>query len=369
MRFAGVTRWLRAARWIHRHHGISPVTLMREYRRFHDAIAVDRVEFLNYWLWDVRRPIAERMAIFSDREHYLLDAHLNSPARANEIRNKARTTARLAEAGVPTGEVLALLTLDASLEAPTSRFRFLRGEAAARALLAETPDVGIVLKPERGRGGESVHVFRTAGPEGLVHLDGTHWSVEEWLRVLHTGPLWKVERRIIAHPVLTRVMGESLGTLRLVTITTLDGVPHLCPAVWKIPVGRSGVDHYNYGGGSYAAEIDLTTGLVGKARRWWSLQHIESHPETRASIVGVQMPHWAATVACALRVAECLPEVATLGLDMAITTEGPVLIEVNTNWGQNLTQAPGPTGLVQGTFRRFLEERGAGSLINLAART
>jgi glutathione synthase/RimK-type ligase-like ATP-grasp enzyme len=81
------------------------------------------------------------------------------------------------------------------------------------------------------------------------------------------------------------------------------------------------------------------------------------------------MPHWDAAVACALRVASNLPEVATLGLDVAITATGPVLIEVNTNWGQNLTQAPGPTGLVQGTFRRFLEERNAGAFINLAARS
>jgi len=368
MRLSGVTRWIDAARWIHRHHGISPITLVEEYRRFKQAIGMDRVEFLNYWLWDVRRPIAERMAFFSDREHYLLDKHLNPPAQANAIRNKAATTARLAEAGVPTGEVLALLTLDPSIDAPTAHFPFHRGEAAARAMLASAPADGLVLKPERGIGGQSVYVFRSAGPDGLVHLDGTRWTVEDWVRVLRQEPLWKVERRIVAHPELARVMGESLGTLRLVTILTRDGVPHLCQPVWKIPVGLSGVDHFNYGAGAFAAEIDLATGTVGKARRWWSLEHITSHPETSQPIAGIGMPHWPATVACALRVAECLPEMATLGLDVAITQEGPVLIEVNTNWGQNLTQAPGPTGLVHGTFRRFLEERGCGAFINLGAR-
>lgn len=368
MRLSGVRRWIEAARWIHRHRGISPRVLLAEYRRFKGAIGVDRVEFLNYWLWDVERPVSDRMAFFSDREHYLVDRHLNPPAHADEVRNKARTTARLAAAGIPIGDVLGLVTLDPGVEAPTGHFPFVRGEQAARAMLRDVPAEGIVLKPERGKGGESVHVFRSATEDGLVHLDGTRWSVAEWVQVLGGAPLWKVERRVIAHPTLARVTGESLGTLRLVTIVTRDGEPHLCQPVWKLPLGRSGLDHYNFGVGSYAAEIDLATGRVGKARRWWSLEHTELHPETGQPMAGVHMPHWPATVACALRVAETLSEVSTLGLDVAITESGPLVIEVNTNWGQNLTQAPGPTGLVQGTFRRYLDERGCGARINLAVR-
>lgn len=368
MRLAGAQRWTHAVRWIHAHHGIGPLALLREYRRFRDAIAVNRVEFLYYWLWDVRRPLEDRMTIFSDREHYLVDRRINPPDATSRVREKAWATARLQEVGVPTAEVVALIAVGGDPEAVVPGTPVVRDRESAVALLRDAPPEGIVLKPVRGRGGEGVHVFRSAGPEGLVHLDGTPWTVDQWVERLGADTTWKVERRIVAHPVLAPVGGESLGTLRLVTIRLLDGTAHLCQPVWKVPIGRSGLDHFNYGVGSIAAEVDGQTGVVGRARRWEALEHTERHPETGLRIAGVCMPHWSATVDCALQAAAAFPDMGTLGLDVAITASGPVVIEVNTNWGQNLTQAPGPTGLVRGVFRRFLEERGCGDVVNLAAR-
>jgi hypothetical protein len=368
VRLAGVRRWSDAAWQIQWRHGISPVTMLREYRRFNRAIGINRVEFLYYWLWDVRRPLAERMAIFSDREHYLVDRRINPPVNADRAREKVESTARLEDAGVPVGEVLALIALAGGHEAGTGRYRTAVSEGEVLDLLRDAPPEGMVIKPVRGRGGDGVHVFREAGPTGLVGLDGRVVSTAAFLALLRTHPAWKVERRILAHPVLARIAGPTLGTLRLVTIRMLDGTVHLCQPVWKIPIGDSGLDHYNYGVGSIAAEVDERSGRLGRARRWEVFEHVTHHPETGERIEGVVMPHWAATVACALRVAAAFPELGTLGLDVAVGPEGPILIEVNTNWGQNLTQAPGPTGLVRGRFLRFLEERGCGDVVNLGAR-
>lgn len=194
------------------------------------------------------------------------------------------------------------------------------------------------------------------------------WPVARLLEVLRSEPLWKVERRLIQHPTLAAVSGSTVGTLRMLTFLMRDGSVALGPTVWKIPIGDSGVDHFMHGVGQYAAPVDDETGRVGPARRWVELEPIDVHPTTGQRITGVTVPHWELAKATVRRGATCFPEVGAIGWDVAVTEEGPVVIEANVGWAEPLTQAPGPRGLVTGPFRQFLEERGCAGVVNLKAR-
>ena len=70
------------------------------------------------------------------------------------------------------------------------------------------------------------------------------------------------------------------------------------------------------------------------------------------------MPFWKEALETARGVAKSFPEAASLGSDLAITPDGPVVIETNIGWGVNLHQIPWQRGIVSGYFLKFLEELG-----------
>lgn len=364
----GLRRLMTRSTRIRREHGYGFGAQWREYQQFRELTGMDRASFYGYWLWDLRRPLAERMCVMSNTERRAIEYRMNPREPSRQARNKAWATTRLEDAGIPVGEVLGLLTLRPGITPPTDRYPFGNDVTAVRRLLSDAPPEGIVIKPEDGGAGRSVHVFQRASPDGLVALDGTSWTVERFLGVLRTESLWKIERRLRQHPELAAIAGETLGTLRLITFRTLDGVVHQVKPVWKIPIGLSGLDHFSHGDGQLAAGIDVATGMLGPARRWFEDHHIDQHPETGARITGQVVPHWHAARDLAVRIADCFPDLASLGYDVAIGAQGPVVIEVNPCWGERPTQAVGPSGLVQGAFRHFLEERGYGDVVNFAAR-
>ena len=364
----GLRRLLSSAAIIRWNHGIPLRIQRREFRRFRDAIGMDRAEFMGYGLWDVTRPLAERMTMMSNVERRAIEYRMNPREPNLRIRNKAWTTAVLEDAGIAVGRVLCLLTVRNGIVPSTDRFTFRQGDNGVRLLLANVPADGIVIKPDDGGSGRSVYVFRRATPNGLEALDGTRWTVNRFRAVLATEGLWKVEQRIPQHPQLVRIAGETLGTLRLTTFRMLDGTVHMAPSVWKIPIGLSGVDHFSHGVGQLAAPVDPVEGRIGPARRWFGLERVDRHPLTGTAITGTVIPHWPAARVMAHRIADCFPELASLAYDVAITDTGPVVIEVNPCWGERTIQAPWRQGLVQGEFREFLEERGYGDVVNLSAR-
>lgn len=368
MSLAGAVRYASNALTIRRTLGISFQAQYREYRRFRDELRVNRAEFWAYQLWDVTRPLKVRMTTMSNVERRAIEYRINPRELNDRVRNKSWTTDVLQDAGIPVGTVLCLITLRDGVAAPTTRYPFESGEAGIRSLLRKAPEDGIVVKPDNGLQGRSVHVFRTATVEGLVALDGTPWTAEQFRQLLQTEKLWKVEQRIRQHPELARIAGETLGTLRLTTFRMLDGSIHHAPATWKIPIGLSGLDHFSHGEGQLASPIDPVDGKLGPARRWLSIHPVDHHPLTESKITGETIPHWKAACDLAETVSECFPELGSIGCDIAITEDGPIVVEVNPFWGERIVQAPGPRGLIDGKFREFLVERELGDLVNLRAR-
>ena len=159
-----------------------------------------------------------------------------------------------------------------------------------------------------------------------------------------------------------------MGTLRLTSFRMADGTVELAPGVLKIPVGRSGLDHFSHGTGQLAAPVEYSTGKIGPAHYWRRLDACHQHPVTKVDFVGEVVPHLDAACDMARAISEALPALRTMGCDIAITAAGPVAIEVNPTWGERIIQAAWRTGLIQGPFRSFLEELGADDVLRHRAR-
>ncbi|HET6556569.1 MAG TPA: sugar-transfer associated ATP-grasp domain-containing protein, partial [Prolixibacteraceae bacterium] len=69
------------------------------------------------------------------------------------------------------------------------------------------------------------------------------------------------------------------------------------------------------------------------------------HPITKQQIIGFHVPFWNETLQMIKKAALLHPENKSIGWDIAITANGPELIEGNHNWCKLLWQLPVKEGL------------------------
>jgi hypothetical protein len=120
-----------------------------------------------------------------------------------------------------------------------------------------------------------------------------------------------------------------------------------------MPTGTAYVD--NFAAGGIAAPVNLCDGkvsgpAVGKNVK---LGIWRSHPDTRHPIEGVSVPAWEQTADLCVGAHRTIPRVAFIGWDVALSAEGPVLLEANPNWCVDLVQMPGCRPLGETVFARY----------------
>jgi hypothetical protein len=103
----------------------------------------------------------------------------------------------------------------------------------------------------------------------------------------------------------------------------------------------------NLAAGNIAAAIDLDTGKVYGSGVYSDItkEDVEKHPITEVSIIGFQIPYWKETIEMVTKAALLHPENRSIGWDVAVTNNGPELLEGNHNWCKLLWQLPVKKGL------------------------
>lgn len=166
-----------------------------------------------------------------------------------------------------------------------------------------------------------------------------------------------VNKRYRTHAAMAPIGGDyGLSTLRVHTVLTPTG-GRVVAVIAKILSKPSLVDNFTMGQkGNLIAEVDIETGKLGAAfgvrpGNRFLVEEIERHPTLGTRFRGFQLPDWAELKRVSIQCAEAFPEVPLLGNDIALTSEGPLVIEINTSPGYELPQIT----LGRGT-REFLPE-------------
>ena len=155
-----------------------------------------------------------------------------------------------------------------------------------------------------------------------------------------------VQELVRQHPALDELWPHSLNTIRVLAVRTATGRVALPRAVQRIGRSTTGaVDNYSSGG--LVAWIDLEDGTLGRvmskvtappARRLF-----DEHPDTGKTLTGAQLPYWPETVQLVHDLMAAFPDAVHIGWDLAISTDGPVVIEGNARFvGVKLYQLHGP---------------------------
>lgn len=127
---------------------------------------------------------------------------------------------------------------------------------------------------------------------------------------------------------------SSVNTVRFMTTLWPDGTARVIAVFMK--VGRSGRCVDNAGsGGNVDAAVNLETGEIYNVVQfdgWRKAKAIDRHPDSGSLLNGVVIDHWEEIKAEVIRFQQAFPYCKAAGWDIAITDEGPVIIEVNDFW-------------------------------------
>lgn len=276
--------------------------------------------------------------------------------------DKLNTYVMLKGLGLPFPELYALLH---------RRGRFfdgiptLRSAEATATLLREGmryPFFGKPLGRSFGIGAASVDGYN-ASTDRLQMATGEAVAVEEYVKQIARFAGYLFQRRVAPHPAIRAICGDRLGTVRMVVLYGEDG-PRLFRCTWKTPVGRNITDHAIGRSGNLKAWVDPASGRVERVLQGLTEDDPEIyglgrlgretavHPDSQAPVLGITLPDWDEAVALCLRAASAFPGLRYQSWDVAMTDEGPTLLELNSAGG--VAQMPGCKGFCDAELRAFL---------------
>lgn len=191
----------------------------------------------------------------------------------------------------------------------------------------------VVLKDSNGQCGK-----------GIVVLEENKVDKDFLVRKLKESGNNFAEEFIVQHSSLMNLSPSGLNTVRIITQLDKNKDVIMLAARLRITV-NSKVD--NLAAGNIAAPINLQTGEVIGPAVYSDItkEDVNIHPVTGMKIDGFQIPFWDETIDMVRRAALVDVGNKSIGWDVAITENGPELVEGNHDWCKLLWQLPVKAGL------------------------
>jgi hypothetical protein len=244
-----------------------------------------------------------------------------------------------------------------------------------RAWFEAVRPTNLVIKPVGGIQGKGVLIladirYESAGLRAITNtgetlsfddlaayvegLPGVHFGAQSQ-RAQYSGYL--LQARVRQHEFLSAMAPTTTNTFRIVTLLTRDGEVSVHAAALRL--GRKGTMADNWDRGGISVAVDVETGMLGDGllKLKYGGARLDTHPDTGARFHGLQVPLWPEILDMAVRAAKVTPRLRSVGWDVALTPDGPVLIEGNPKWGLPMVQAH-TEGLLRPEVRRQLAEFG-----------
>ncbi len=251
------------------------------------------------------------------------------------IRNKEVFTRLCAEHGLPVVPILA---------------EFVDGNMRAQAPVRSGVD--LFSKPADLMLGVGTALWRWHGSGNYADGSGSEFELQDILAALlrksaaraDGSPSGRIilQERVTNHPAMVgQLTMGGLATVRIVTCRTPSGAIDFLPPVIRMPVGDAIADNIAQGG--LAAPIDASGRIAGPAiqeDKRYGISIFTNHPTTGVKLRGFQLPDWPQVYDLAHRAHLLFPALHFIGWDIALTADGPVLVEGNAWWGTDLAVLP-----------------------------
>jgi hypothetical protein len=233
--------------------------------------------------------------------------------------------------GIPTAPFIGILHPSVGIRADGRPLR--TGEQFGECMrdLVGTRFCAKLVEGWNGRGFKAFRVVEHDGSPAAREIFGgeEHDFESLYATLLHESEDgWLLEGYLEQHPALKVFNPTSLNTIRMFVFEKSDGNVVLLGAFLK--TGRAGalIDKTENGGA--AVFVDPENGRLTHAFNWApDMRPLERHPATGEVFAGVRIPYWPQAVDLACFALRASVETRFAGVDVAITADGPVLVEMN----------------------------------------
>ena len=285
--------------------------------------------FRDYVVWDIRLLNArERATWMTHPKAFRLNKTLNAPDSRVLLGDKVRFLQDFSD-------LVRREWIDAAAAS----------DEELTAFLARHPRV--IAKPAAGEGGAGISIYDAAEVA----------DVSAWRAELVERDQTLVEEVLRQHASLSALYPDSVNTVRMITYRDPEENLHLIASVLRIGNG-SVIDNFASGGMFTILDDDGVALYPGVDKQ---SNIYREHPVTGTPIAGFQVPFYDEIVAMIGEAATRLPSVPYVGWDIAVTPEGPALIEANHN-SSVFQMKPSASGIRTGLLHRYREAIGPGVL-------
>jgi hypothetical protein len=147
-----------------------------------------------------------------------------------------------------------------------------------------------------------------------------------------------IQRRVRQHCELNRLNSHAVNTVRIVTINNGTDPVYVLSSVLRVGTKITGsADNFSIGGLCVGIEPDGQLQKYGFYKPSFGTK-TEVHPDTKIKFSDFKIPFYTEAVDTVCRAHAFFYGVLAIGWDVAITENGPVLIEGNDNFGFFLHQ-------------------------------
>ncbi len=182
----------------------------------------------------------------------------------------------------------------------------------------------VVLKGRTGNCGKQVCVYH-------IKPEDTSESIYKYMKENNYALL---EEAIVNHPVIAKLNKSSLNTIRIVTFRKDNKINIVFAG---IRIGAEGKEVDNLSQGGSVARIDIETGKISSPFFSSSTKKVFS-THSDFEIIGFQIPYWNELIEYTLKIADKIPQIQSVAWDIAVTEDGPDIIEGNNSYGCNIMQ-------------------------------
>lgn len=144
-----------------------------------------------------------------------------------------------------------------------------------------------------------------------------------------------IEEGITQHPEMSRLYPYSINTLRIATIRGENG-PDFFYAILRMGVNKSFLDNATSGGIYTSVDEDGTIRFDAYAEKKGI--YYDKHPDTGVVFKEFKVPMMKEAIELTKKAALLVPELGYIGWDVAISDNGPVIVEGNDIPGYDMPQ-------------------------------
>jgi len=185
---------------------------------------------------------------------------------------------------------------------------------------------------------DNIFIKKEAGTGGGKHIYRANWSSlqhnsEELNKIFEIvlSSSFIFQEEVIQHEALSRINPHCVNTMRIETFTNKEIVSRIMSGMLRLGFSDAYLDNVSKGG-AYVG-IDFSTGKLGREAvsdftNGRARTYLE-HPGSKIKFEGYELPYFKETKELVIAASQLIPQVKVIGWDVAITPQGPLLLEGN----------------------------------------